>query len=75
MPLVHLDLDKLRSLAEDRGMTIPMLMQLVGVKRLGTKVDADLKLRIWKVLENRALAIKLVEIKLAFPNATVEKVT
>lgn len=72
--LVPLDIDKLKALAEDRGLTIPKLMELAGAKRLGVKIEADLKTRIWKILENREIAAKLAEVKRAFPQATVEKI-
>ncbi len=71
MPLVPIDLDRLKSLAEDRGMSIPMLMQLLGVKRIGAKVEADLKARIWQLLEHKSHAVEIAKIPQAFPQAQV----
>ncbi len=74
MTMVPLDLNRLKSLCEDRGMTIPDLMELAGVKRLGTKIPSEDKAKIWKILENRDLAAKLAEVKRGFPEAKVEKI-
>lgn len=52
-----------------------MLMELAGAKRLGTKIEADLKAKIWKILETRAHAAKIAEVKTAFPEAKIESIT
>ena len=74
MTLVPLALDKLDALAKDRGLTIPELMSLLGIKRLGTKVPSELKAKIWQLLERKDLPLLLAEVRRKFPEATVGEI-
>jgi hypothetical protein len=67
--LVPLDLDKLKALAEDRGLTIALIMAELEVKCLPAEVEPELKSRIWQMLKKHEPIVG--EIKAKFPGASV----
>ncbi len=69
MPLVPIDLDKLKSLAEDRGLTIDLIMKTLEVKSIGGMVEPELKGRIWSMLKQHEP--KIAEVKTKFPQSNV----
>ena len=66
---VPLDLDKLKALAEDRGLTIPLIMAELEIKGIGAEVDPEIKSRIWQMLQKHEPIVGEITTKL--PQAKV----